>query len=81
MNSKSRKSKNPQYKQLNFLELFPEVKKDYVPLIFDEYPPFDMMKWLGVDSWTIHTPYKTHSEFLEYMSKLPESSQNFRSLL
>ena len=73
--------KKPQYKQLNFLDLFLEEKKDYIPLTFDEYPHFDMMKWLGVDSWSIPCPYKTYSEFLEYMSKLPESSQNFRSLL
>ncbi len=75
MSSKQRKYRKPQYKQLNFIELFPEIKKDYVPLQLEEieYKESELEKMIrSIGTEPIDDYYRYYGKYIEDKSKLTD---------
>ena len=73
MSSKQRKYRKPQYKQLNFIELFHEIKQDYVPLQLEQidYKESELerlIKTIGTDP--IDDYYRYYGKYIVDKSKL-----------
>lgn len=75
MSSKQRKYRKPQYKQLNFIELFPEIKKDYVPLQLEQidYKESELEKMIrSIGTEPIDDYYRYYGKYIEDKSKLTD---------
>lgn len=73
--SSNKENRKPQYKQLNFIELFPEIKKDYVPLQLEEieYKESELEKMIrSIGTEPIDDYYRYYGKYIEDKSKLTD---------